>query len=487
MLPVMTLIGRPNVGKSTLFNRLTRTRNALVSDFPGLTQDRQYGRTSIEGYEFICIDTGGAHNKQQKGLEKLIKEQRRLAINESNIILFLVDARAGLMPDDIYIAQELLRKNQPTIVIANKIIGLNTHSVLAEFWPLGLGKVYPIDASHNLGITNLLKIILLLWTKKLALQTNPEYIKQAEEFNDPKHPDQKPQIYNKEKTTQNNKKYLYSSSSPIKVAIIGRPNVGKSTLINCLLDEERVIVFDLPGTTRDSIYVPMQRNSRRYILIDTAGLRKRNNIQNVVEKYSIIKTIKAIEDANVAILVIDAHQGVSDQDLSLLSLILHNGRALILVVNKWDTISKARYNEVKILIQSRIKFIDFARIHFISAINQQGINNLFLSINEAYDCSMRPLQASVLTKIINMAIDKHPPPRIRNRRIKLKYAHAGGYNPPIIVIHGNMTKDLPDSYKKYLINYFRQALHIIGSPIQIQLKESRNPYIPEPNLLKLKK
>ncbi|VFP82124.1 ribosome biogenesis GTPase Der [Candidatus Erwinia haradaeae] len=477
MLPVMTLIGRPNVGKSTLFNRLTRTRNALVSDFPGLTQDRQYGRTNIEGYEFICIDTGGAHNKQKKGLEKLIKEQRRIAINESNIILFLVDARAGLMPDDIYIAQELLRKHKPTIVIANKIVGLNIHSVLAEFWSLGLGKVYPIDASHNLGISDLLKIILLLWTKNLDLKTHNKYIEKEQEFNNPIHPTQEPQIYNQEKTIKSDKKYLYPSSSPIKVAIIGRPNVGKSTLTNCLLNEERVIVFDLPGTTRDSIYIPMQRHSRRYILIDTAGLRKRNNIQNIVEKYSIIKTIKAIEDANVAILVIDAYQGVSDQDLSLLSLILHNGRSLILVVNKWDTISKTRCNEVKILIQSRIKFLDFARIHFISAINQKGINNLFLSINEAYDCSIRPLKSSVLTKIINMAIAKHPPPRIRNRRIKLKYAHAGGYNPPIIVIHGNMTKFLPDSYKKYLINYFHQALHIIGAPIQIQLKDSRNPYI----------
>ncbi|VFP88457.1 ribosome biogenesis GTPase Der [Candidatus Erwinia haradaeae] len=477
MIPIVTLIGRPNVGKSTFFNRLTHTRDALVSDFPGLTRDRQYGRAQIEGYEFICIDTGGIDNKNKDDLEILIKEQRLLAINESDIIFFLVDARAGLMPDDINIAQELIRNNKPTFVIANKIMGLNADAVLAEFWSLRLGKIYPIDATHNIGITNLIKITLLPLTNSLTLTKKNQSIQQEQEPNNPKYITQIPWVYGTKNEITNNKDNLHLSSSTITVAMIGRPNVGKSTLTNCLLKEERVIVFDLPGTTRDSIYIPMKRNSRSYILIDTAGVRRRRNIKGMIEKYSIIKTLKAIEETNVAILVLDANQGISDQDLSLLSLILYNGRSLILVVNKWDCISQKNRKEVKDSIQSRLKFLNFARIHFISSINQNGINNLFLSINEAYDCSMRRIQASMLTKIINMATDKHPPPRIRNRQIKLKYAHAGGYNPPIIVIHGNMIKNLPDSYKRYLTNYCRQALNIIGTPVRIQFKEGKNPYV----------
>ncbi|MGD8105186.1 ribosome biogenesis GTPase Der [Pantoea sp. FN0302] len=475
MIPVVALVGRPNVGKSTLFNRLTRTRDALVADFPGLTRDRKYGRAEVEGREFIVIDTGGIDGTED-GVETRMAEQSLLAIEEADVVLFMVDARAGLMPADQAIAKHLRSREKATFLVANKTDGMDADSAVVDFYALGLGEIHSIAASHGRGVTTLLETALLPWMDEvvpaeplteeqeneaywaaLAAKESGEDEEEEEEF-DP-------------------------TGLPVKIAIVGRPNVGKSTLTNRILGEDRVVVYDMPGTTRDSIYIPMERDDREYILIDTAGVRKRGKVTETVEKFSVIKTLQAIEDANVVLLVIDARQGISDQDLSLLGFILNSGRSLVIVVNKWDGLSQEIRDEVKETLDFRLGFIDFARVHFISALHGSGVGNLFESINEAYDCSTRRVGTSMLTRIMNMASEDHQPPLVRGRRVKLKYAHAGGYNPPIVVIHGNQVKDLPDSYKRYLMNYFRRSLNVMGTPIRIQFKEGDNPFAGKRNLL----
>ncbi|MDF2784976.1 MAG: GTP-binding protein Der [Pantoea eucrina] len=474
MVPVVALVGRPNVGKSTLFNRLTRTRDALVADFPGLTRDRKYGRAEVEGREFIVIDTGGIDGTEE-GVENRMAEQSLLAIEEADVVLFMVDARAGVMPADQQIANHLRSREKATFLVANKTDGLDADAAVLDFYALGLGDIHPIAASHGRGVTSLLETALLPWMDvadpqevteedeneaywaALAAEENGEEAEEEEAF-DP-------------------------TGLPIKLAIVGRPNVGKSTLTNRILGEDRVVVYDMPGTTRDSIYIPMERDEREYILIDTAGVRKRGKITDTVEKFSVIKTLQAIEDANVVMLVIDARAGISDQDLSLLGFILNSGRSLVIVVNKWDGLSQEVKDEVKETLDYRLGFIDFARVHFISALHGSGVGNLFESVTEAYDCSTKRVNTSMLTRIMNMAAEDHQPPLVRGRRVKLKYAHAGGYNPPIVVIHGNQVKDLPDSYKRYLMNYFRRSLNVMGTPIRIQFKEGDNPYAGKRNLL----
>ncbi|WP_405423624.1 ribosome biogenesis GTPase Der [Pantoea stewartii] len=474
MVPVVALVGRPNVGKSTLFNRLTRTRDALVADFPGLTRDRKYGRAEVEGREFIVIDTGGIDGTED-GVETRMAEQSLLAIEEADVVLFMVDARAGMMPADQQIAKHLRARQKATFLVANKTDGLDPDQAIVDFYSLGLGEIYAIAASHGRGVTSLLETALLPWMEKvdpvevteedeneaywaaLAAEENGEEEEEEDDF-DP-------------------------TTLPIKLAIVGRPNVGKSTLTNRILGEDRVVVYDMPGTTRDSIYIPMERDDREYVLIDTAGVRKRGKITDTVEKFSVIKTLQAIEDANVVMLVIDARAGISDQDLSLLGFILNSGRSLVIVVNKWDGLSQEVRDEVKETLDFRLGFIDFARVHFISALHGSGVGNLFESVTEAYDCSTKRVNTSLLTRIMNMATEDHQPPLVRGRRVKLKYAHAGGYNPPIVVIHGNQVKDLPDSYKRYLMNYFRRSLNVMGTPIRIQFKEGENPYEGKRNLL----
>ena len=474
MVPVVALVGRPNVGKSTLFNRLTRTRDALVADFPGLTRDRKYGRAEVEGREFIVIDTGGIDGTEE-GVENRMAEQSLLAIEEADVVLFMVDARAGVMPADQQIANHLRSREKATFLVANKTDGLDADAAVLDFYALGLGDIHPIAASHGRGVTSLLETALLPWMDvadpqevseedeneaywaALAAEESGEEAEEEEEF-DP-------------------------TGLPIKLAIVGRPNVGKSTLTNRILGEDRVVVYDMPGTTRDSIYIPMERDEREYVLIDTAGVRKRGKITDTVEKFSVIKTLQAIEDANVVMLVIDARAGISDQDLSLLGFILNSGRSLVIVVNKWDGLSQEVKDEVKETLDYRLGFIDFARVHFISALHGSGVGNLFESVTEAYDCSTKRVNTSMLTRIMNMAVEDHQPPLVRGRRVKLKYAHAGGYNPPIVVIHGNQVKDLPDSYKRYLMNYFRRSLNVMGTPIRIQFKEGDNPYAGKRNLL----
>lgn len=413
MVPVVALVGRPNVGKSTLFNRLTRTRDALVADFPGLTRDRKYGRAEIEGREFICIDTGGIDGTED-GVETRMAEQSLLAIEEADVVLFMVDARAGLMPADEAIAQHLRSREKPTFLVANKTDGLDPDQAIVDFYSLGLGEIHPIAASHGRGVLSLLEHVLLPWMDDAAPQE--EVDEDAEYW---------AQFEADENGEEEPEDDFNPQDLPIKLAIVGRPNVGKSTLTNRILGEDRVVVYDMPGTTRDSIYIPMERDEREYVLIDTAGVRKRGKITDAVEKFSVIKTLQAIEDANVVLLVIDAREGISDQDLSLLGFILNSGRSLVIVVNKWDGLTQEVKEQVKETLDFRLGFIDFARVHFISALHGSGVGNLFESVREAYDSSTRRVSTAMLTRIMTMAVEDHQPPLVRGRRVKLKYAHAG--------------------------------------------------------------
>ncbi len=463
MVPVVALVGRPNVGKSTLFNRLTRTRDALVADFPGLTRDRKYGRAEIKGHEYIVIDTGGIDGTEE-GVESFMADQSLQAIEEADIVLFLVDARAGAMPADHAIAKHLRSRQKATFLVANKIDGIDADTAISDFYSLGLGDIHPIAASHGRGVSSLIETAL---EPIFQFKDHDE-----DDFNEDQLPPDLSESY--DDVDEDDVESLINQ--PIKVAIVGRPNVGKSTLTNRILGEERVVVYDMPGTTRDSIYIPMTRDEREYVLIDTAGVRKRGKVTQTVEKFSVIKTLQAIEDANVVILVIDARKGISDQDLSLLGFIINSGRSLVIAVNKWDGLSQDIKEQVKATLDDRLDFIDFARLHFISALHGSGVGNLFDSIQEAYECATRRVNTALLTKIMQMAQDDHQPPLVRGRRVKLKYAHAGGYNPPIVVVHGNQVEDLPDSYKRYLMNYFRRSLKIMGTPIRIQFKEGANPF-----------
>ena len=465
MLPVIALVGRPNVGKSTLFNRLTNTRDALVADFPGLTRDRKYGRANVDGRQFIVIDTGGITGDEE-GIDAAMAEQSLLAIDEADVVYFLVDARAGLTPADQGIADYLRKQEKTVYVVANKVDGIDGDSESAEFFAMGMGNVQQIAAAHGRGVAQLLDLAL-----DPLLEHFPDMAVIEEERNDD------------DENAQAQLERL--QSLPIKLAIVGKPNVGKSTLTNRILGEERVVVYDQPGTTRDSIFIPMMRDEREYVLIDTAGVRKRRKINEAVEKFSIVKTLQAIEESNVVLLVIDAREGITDQDLSLLGFILNSGRSLVLAVNKWDGLDQYVKDEVKRELDRRLGFVDFARLHFISALHGTGVGHLFESVQEAYASATKRINTAMLTNIMEMAQDDHNPPMMRGRRIKMKYAHAGGYNPPVIVIHGNQVSDLPDSYKRYLMNYFRKSLQTMGTPIKIEFREGANPFEGKRNKLTL--
>ena len=487
--PVVALVGRPNVGKSTLFNRLTRTRDALVADFPGLTRDRKYGQAHLAGYDFIVIDTGGIDGTEE-GVEEKMAEQSLLAIEEADIVLFLVDARAGLTSADIGIANYLRqRQNKTTVVVANKVDGIDADSHCAEFYQLGLGEIAQIAASQGRGITSLMEHVLAPFAEQMAETTEESAVENADVFSEVTEFDEWDEDFDfsNEEDTALLDEELAQEQTPdkqnIKIAIVGRPNVGKSTLTNRILGEDRVVVYDMPGTTRDSIYIPMERDGQNYTLIDTAGVRKRGKVHLAVEKFSVIKTLQAIQDANVVLLVIDARENISDQDLSLLGFILNAGRSLVIVVNKWDGLDSDVKDRVKSELDRRLDFIDFARVHFISALHGSGVGNLFDSVKEAYECATQKMTTSLLTRILQIAVDEHQPPMISGRRVKLKYAHPGGYNPPIIVIHGNQVDKLPDSYKRYLSNHFRRSLKIIGSPIRLQFQEGNNPFAGKRNKL----
>ena len=489
MTPVVALVGRPNVGKSTLFNRLTRTRDALVADFPGLIRDRKYGHANIASYDFIVIDTSGIDGTEE-GVEEKMAEQSLLAIEEADVVLFLVDARAGLVPADVGIAQYLRQREKTTVLVANKTDGIDADSHCAEFYQLGLGEVEQIAAAQGRGVTQLIEQVLAPLGEQLnadQVVENGEELAEEEETSQDEW-DHDFDVENEEDAALLDQALEeeieeHIEDKNIKIAIVGRPNVGKSTLTNRILGEERVVVYDMPGTTRDSIYIPMERDGQQYTIIDTAGVRKRGKVNLAVEKFSVIKTLQAIQDANVVLLTIDAREGISDQDLSLLGFILNAGRSLVIVVNKWDGLSQDIKDQVKSELDRRLDFIDFARVHFISALHGSGVGNLIDSVKEAYACATQKTSTSMLTRILRMAADEHQPPLVNGRRVKLKYAHPGGYNPPIIVIHGNQVEKLADSYKRYLSNYFRKSLKIIGSPIRIQFQEGNNPFAGKRNKL----
>lgn len=466
MLPVVALVGRPNVGKSTLFNRLTHTRDALVADFPGLTRDRKYGQATYEERQFIVVDTGGISG-DEAGIDVHMAEQSLKAIDEADVVLFMVDARAGVLPADTAIAEHLRKVDKTVYLVANKIDGIDGDSESAEFYSLGLGQVYQIAAAHGRGIVQLLNTTL---TPLNAL------------FPDMK-VDANPQEILSEEDADAQRERL--QSLPIKLAIVGKPNVGKSTLTNRILGEERVVVFDMPGTTRDSIFIPFERDEREYVIIDTAGVRKRKKVSDAVEKFSIVKTLQAIEESNVVLLVVDAREGISDQDLSLLGFIINSGRSLVIAVNKWDGLNTDIKDDIKRELDRRLGFIDFARLHFISALHGSGVGNIFESVKEAYASATKRVNTSLLTQIMELAQDDHQPPLVRGRRVKMKYAHAGGYNPPMIVIHGNQVEDLPNAYKRYMTNYFRKALDIMGTPIKVEFREGNNPFEGKKNQLTL--
>lgn len=440
MLPVIALIGRPNVGKSTLFNRLTRTRNALVADVPGLTRDRQYGVGRLGPRPYIVVDTGGL-NTAPTGIEALMERQVQRAIDEADHLLFLVDAKDGCTPEDQAIAQRLRRTGKPLTLVVNKSDTGDPGLLAADFHQLGLGEPHPISATQGFGVEVLMEEVL-------------ERLPPADEG--PAEEDQ----------------------GRIRVAVVGRPNVGKSTLINRLLGEERVVTSEIPGTTRDSIYIPFARpgHSQGYLLIDTAGLRRRSRIDDPIEKFSVIKTLQAIERAHVVILLLDAQTGIVDQDATLAGHIIESGRALVVAINKWDGLDPEARAQVKDQFERKLRFLDFAPLRRISALHGTGVGHLLDDVDLAYANAQRDLPTPELNRLLAAAIQEHQPPLVKGRRIKLRYAHQGGRNPPIIVIHGNQTESVPETYKRYLINRFREALNLYGTPLRLEFKTGHNPY-----------
>lgn len=513
-MKVVALVGCPNVGKSTLFNRLTKTRDALVADFPGLTRDRKYGRAIYEGREYVIIDTGGIaedNTDQPEELTERMTSQALQAIDECDLVFYMVDARAGIMPGDYQVADYIRRSGKKCAVVANKVDGLDPETAGAEFYGLGLGEVYQTAVVHGRGVTTLLEEVLAPvlreegplesdlppvdeeesqspfakpaseWEQGYEFLENVPMDAQGGGFDWHEFREQSRARLHAEEgaegtTSEEKTEATPFADLPVKFAIVGKPNVGKSTLTNRLLGEERVIVADFPGTTRDSIYIPLERGDKKYIVIDTAGVRKRRKVKESIEKFSIVKTLKAIEDCNVALLVIDAHSHITDQDLSLLSFIIDSGRSLVVAVNKWDGLDVAVKDEIKLELNNRLGFVDFARVHFISALHGTGVGNLFDSIDEAYISATTRHSSSLLNRILRRAVEEHEPPISGGRRIKLKYAHAGGYNPPRIIIHGNKTSKIPAAYKRYIINCYRDALKIMGAPIIVEFKDGENPY-----------
>lgn len=447
MVPVIALVGRPNVGKSTLFNRLTKSRDAIVADVAGLTRDRQYGEAVWQGKPYIVVDTGGLTGDEQ-GLDLMMAGQSLQAIEEADAVLFLVDARAGRTAGDEQIAEHLRKRNKHTYLIANKIDGADPDAILGEFATLGLGQPLGIAAAHGRNINPMLDAVL----NDENLQVTGEEGRVVEPIG-------------------------------TKIAVIGRPNVGKSTLVNRMLGEDRVVVFDQAGTTRDSIYIPYERFEKPYTLIDTAGVRRRGKVFEAIEKFSVIKTLQAIQDANVVIFVVDAREGIVEQDLHLLGFVLEAGRALVIAVNKWDGMAQEEKDYVKTELERRLIFAQFADLHFISALHGSGVGLLYKSVDQAYQAAMTKIPTRRMTEILEDAVSEHQPPMVNGRRIKLRYAHLGGSNPPIIVVHGNQVDSVPRSYTRYLENTFRKVLRLTGTPIRVEYKGSDNPYADRKNTL----
>ena len=440
MLPVIALVGRPNVGKSTLFNRLTKTRDALVASFPGLTRDRQYGRGALGEFDYLVVDTGGLSG-DESGIDKPMAEQSHQAVAEADLVLLLVDAKEGRMGVDEDIAGLLRQQEKPVLLVANKIDGQNPDYIIGEFASLGLGEPVAVSATNGHGIGQLVNTYIAAELAQLEKPEEPEM-----------------------------------EAHGIKLAVVGRPNVGKSTLVNRMLGEDRVVVFDEAGTTRDSIYIPYERDGQAYTIIDTAGVRRRGKVVEAVEKFSVIKTLDAVNDANVVILMVDAREAIVDQDLHLLGHVIEAGRALVIAVNKWDGTDLEQKQYIKQELERRLTFLDFASIHFISALHGSGVGKLYQSVLQSYASATRPISTASLNTILSNALQAHQPPLVKGRRIKLRYAHAGGSNPPIIVIHGNQTDSIPESYKRFLRNHFHKALNLKGTPLRIEFRTGDNPF-----------
>ena len=444
MLPVVALVGRPNVGKSTLFNQLTRSRDALVADFAGLTRDRKYGEGRLGDRPYIVIDTGGVTG-DEAGIDAVMAQQSLQAIDEADVVLLLVDARDGLNPIDEQLVRHLRQRGREFHLVVNKVDGRDEDLARSDFHALGVASTFAIAAAHGRGVRQMIETVLAPF---------PDTAEAAVEGDD-----------------------------RTRVAIVGRPNVGKSTLVNRILGEERVVVFDQPGTTRDSIYVEFERDGRPYTLIDTAGVRRRKNVRETIEKFSIVKTLKAIDDAHVVVLLIDGREGLVDQDLHLLGHCIEAGRALVLAVNKWDGLDEDQKDWIRRELDRRLRFVDYADTHFISALHGSGVGNLFASIDTAFAAAMQEMGTSRLTRILEDAVAQHPPPLVNGRRIKLRYAHAGGRNPPRIIIHGNQTDRVPQSYRRYLEKVFAQCLDIAGTPVRVEFRGGENPYAGQRNKL----
>lgn len=441
MKPVVALVGRPNVGKSTLFNRLTKSRDAIVADFAGLTRDRHYGNGRLGKREFIAIDTGGFEPTAESGIYVEMAKQTRQAVAEADVVIFVVDARAGLSAQDHDIGNYLRKLGKPTVLVANKAEGMVEGHQLAEFYELGLGEVLAVSAAHGQGIRGMIEVAL----EQLGLPEVDE---------DEGEPD----------------------TSIIKLAVAGRPNVGKSTLINTWLGEERLVAFDMPGTTRDAISVPFERAGQKYELIDTAGLRRKGRVFEAIEKFSVVKTLQAIESANVVLLLLDATQGVTDQDAHIAGYILESGRSVVIAVNKWDAVDDYQREQLQRQIEQRLAFLKFATVHFISAKKRQGLGPVWQSISAAHKSAMVKMSTPVLTRLLLEAVQFQSPKRAGMFRPKMRYAHQGGMNPPVIVVHGNSLEHVTDAYKRFLEGRFRKEFSLVGTPLRIELKTSKNPY-----------
>ncbi len=439
MLPIIAIVGRPNVGKSTLFNRITRSRDAIVADVPGLTRDRHYGRGRLGAKPYLVVDTGGFEPMTKTGIYHEMARQTRQAVDEADAVLFVVDTRAGLMAQDRAVAEELRKSGRRIHLVTNKAEGMKAGIAGAEFHALGMGEPLPVSAEHGDNVADLMDLVLAEFPDA-----------QDSQVEDGRHP---------------------------RIAVVGRPNVGKSTLVNALLGEERVVVFDQPGTTRDSIHVEFERDGRRYTLIDTAGLRRRGRVSEAPEKFSVTKALQAIEDANVVILVLDARQDIADQDAHVSSYVLEAGRALVVAVNKWERLPEDERDLVKRTLLRKLDFLDFARLHFISALEGRGVDPLMKSVDEAYAAAMARLPTPRLTRVLEQAVQQQPPPRAGLNRPKLRYAHQGGVNPPRIVIHGSALKRVPDSYRRYLERFFREAFKLQGTPLRVEFRSGLNPYV----------
>jgi len=445
MKPVIALVGRPNVGKSTLFNKLTRTQDALVADMPGLTRDRQYGDGKVGGWPYLVIDTGGLSGEPHT-LDARMADQTLEAVRESDLVVFLVDGRAGLNPVDQDIADTLRRESVNVLLCVNKIDGIGEDKAMLDFYGLGFETTVATAASHNRGVTNLIE--------QAAVTLGIDTSQLAEEDNDRRNRHDK----------------------DLRIAFVGRPNVGKSTLINRLVGEQRVIAYDQPGTTRDAVAIPFERAGKQYKLVDTAGVRRRGKVSEKVEIFSVIKTLQAIDNCNVCVMLVDADDGVTDQDLHLIGYAIEKGRALIVAINKWDKLDTEQREHVRESLERRVEFLKFTKIHFISALQGSGVGDLFKSINKAYASAFMDLPTPKLTRLLEVAVQQHQPPMVNGRRIKLRYAHQGGVNPPVIVAHGNQVGKVPASYQRYLMNYFTKALHLFGTPLRLEFKQGENPF-----------